>query len=79
MLNPSDPKQRNTLVDLVWLLIVLYFLYSITGFRHFGCQPAPPPAKWNALKQEDKVEPWDERPADENGPPPGPQFRRDFP
>lgn len=77
MLNPSDSKQRNTLVDLVWLLIVLYFLYSITGFRHFGCQQDPPAAKWKALI-EDKVEPWQERPAEEKWPP-GPQPRRDFP
>lgn len=53
MLSPSDPKQRNTLVDLVWLLIVLYFLYSITGFRHLGCQPAPPAVHWNAEDEAD--------------------------
>ena len=42
MLDPSNSKQRNTLVDLVWLLISLYFLFSITGFRPIACQPIRP-------------------------------------
>jgi hypothetical protein len=59
MLDPSDSRQRNTLVDLVWLLVVLYFLYSFTGFR--GCQPRPA-APWNELQQEEqKKDRWEEK------------------
>lgn len=79
MLNPSDSNQRNTLVDLVWLLITLYFLYSIFGFRHFGCQQAPPVAKWDAVQQQDKLEHWEGRPADQKELPPDASPRRDFP
>ena len=63
MLDPSDSKQRNTLVDLAGLLITLYILYSILGFRHFGCHPQDPmPAKWNDLNQQEPFEPLNGRP-----------------
>ena len=78
MLDPSDDKQRNTLVSLVWLLIIVYFYFSITGFRHLSCQPAPPAAKWDALAPAEHAEPWDDR----QGPglaPPAPKPWRAFP
>lgn len=61
MLDPSNSKQRSTLVEIVWLLVLLYFLYSICGFGQSGCQPAPRPAfKQDALRFEQTLNPMDE-------------------
>ena len=57
MLDPSDSKQRSTLVDLAWLLFSLYLLYSVFGFRNFGCQQVPPQARWDAVAAPDAAEP----------------------
>ena len=53
MLDPSDSKQRNTLVELAWLLITLYFVWSIFGFRNFSCHHAQPPVPANEVHQND--------------------------
>ncbi len=61
MLDPSDSKQRSTLVEIVWLLVALYVLYSICGLGPSGCQQAPPPAaKQNAVRFEHTLNPMHE-------------------
>ena len=77
MLNPSDKKQRNTLIELAWLLISLYVLLWVTGARPFeSLQQA---LRWNAAMEKKKNEPWDEKIEGEDEGQPAPKLRRDVP
>ena len=76
MLNSSDAKQRGTLLDLAWLLLTILFLWWVTGFRPFGGRD--PAAKWKVPMHEEKIEPWHDKAAAEEGVLPGPKFGEDF-